>query len=360
MNIIDDVEKKETLVDILSSVTPGTGFREGLDNILDAGTGGFIVVGIDEEVKDMIDGGFFINCEYNPQRVYELSKMDGAIILNEDATKILYANVHMQPDKSYTTSESGTRHRTAQRVAKQSGNLVIAISERRNRITLYKGELKYKLRDIGEITTEATQAIKTFERYKQVLDKALSNLTILEFDDLVTLYEVTNILQRFEMLFRIKAEVRNYVAELGQEGRLINLQLEELLKGLKEEKINFIKDYYNGEKGDLDINGINRELNKFNDEELLEQEKLSYVLGHSKNYSSLDDKVSPKGYRLLGKISRLNKKDIDKLVNEYGDLSSIQDAPMDDLYEIRGISRFKARSIKNGLKRLKFTLELER
>ena len=135
-------------------------------------------------------------------------RWDGAIILDYTAERILYANVHMQPDKNYTTDESGTRHRTAQRIAKQCNKLVIAISEKRNRITLYKGELRYKLRDIGEIMTEATQAIKTFERYKTVLDKALANLTIMEFDDLATLYEVTTILQRFEMIFRIKQEVQ--------------------------------------------------------------------------------------------------------------------------------------------------------
>jgi len=351
---------QENLIDILSSVTPGTSLREGLDNILDAGTGGFIVIGAEDEVEGMLDGGFFINCEFNPQRIYELSKMDGAIVLNDDASKILYANVHMQPNKEYSTNESGTRHRTAQRVAKQSGKLTIAISERRNRITLYRNDFKYKLRDIGEITTEATQAVKTFERYKQVLDRELGNLTLMEFDDLVTLYEVTSILQRYEMLFRIKREVRHYVAELGVEGRLINLQLEELLQGLKEERINFIKDYYNDEREELDIPRINLELEKYSDEELLEPEKLSYVLGHGKSYSSLDNKVSPKGYRLLGKISRLNKKDIEKIINEYEDLASILGASIEELYEIRGISRFKARSIKNGLKRLKFTQELER
>lgn len=355
-----EMNNQENLIDILSNVTPGTNLREGLDNILDAGTGGFIVVGVDKEVEGMLDGGFFINCDYTPQKIYELSKMDGAIILNDAASKILYANVHMQPAKNYSTNESGTRHRTAQRVAKQSGKLTIAISERRNRITLYKNEFKYKLRDIGEITTEAAQAVKTFERYKQVLDKELGNLTIMEFDDLVTLYEVTSILQRYEMLFRIKKEVRHYVAELGLEGRLINLQLEELLQGLKEERVNFIKDYYNHEKEELDIEKINSQLIGYSDEELLEPEKLSYVLGHGRSYSSLDDKVSPKGYRLLGKISRLNKKDIEKIINEYEDLASIQEASIEELYEIRGISKFKARSIKNGLKRLKFTQELER
>lgn len=354
------MKDQEKLIDILSSVTPGTLLREGLDNILDAGTGALLVVGIDEDIDGMLDGGFFINCEYNSQRIYELAKMDGAIILDDTADRILYANVHMQPNKNYSTDESGTRHRTAQRIAKQCNKLVIAISEKRNRITLYKGEFKYKLRDIGEIMTEATQAIKTFERYKTVLDKALANLTIMEFDDLVTLYEVTTILQRFEMIFRIKHEVRNYVAELGVEGRLINLQLEELLQGLKDEKLNFIKDYHNHDKGELDMAAINQELDKLSDEELLEHERLSFILGYGKAYSTLDNKVSSKGYRILGKITRLNKRDVEKIINEYDDLASIQEASSEDLYEIRGISKFKARSIKNGLKRLKFTLELER
>lgn len=265
------------LLSILSQVTPGTRLREGIYNILDAGMGALIVVGMGEEVSKMIDGGFQINCSYTPEKIYELGKMDGAIIVDNKIENILYANVHLQPGMEYTTNESGTRHRTAQRVAKQSDLLVIAISERKKVVTLYKGEMRYRLKNMYEVMTEASQALKTLERYRYVLDKSLGNLTILELDDLVTLYEVTSVLQRFEMVRRIMRELENYVIELGTEGRLINLQVEDLIQGVKEEKHNFIRDYYNGdsngEKGELEISIINDELEKLSDSELLELEK---------------------------------------------------------------------------------------
>jgi diadenylate cyclase len=354
------MQGNEEIIEILSYVAPGTRIREGLNNILDAGTGALIVIGDDENILNMVDGGFFINCSYTPQRVYELAKMDGAIILDYSAEKILYANVHMQPDSFIPTSESGTRHRTAQRVSRQTGNLVIAISEKRNRITLYKENIKYQLRNIPDIMSEANQAIKTLERYKSVLDKVLANLTLMEFDDIVTMYEVTTVLQRFEMLFRISNEVSHYIVELGTEGRLINMQLEELLKGVEEERQNFLKDYYNPEKEELNLETINDDLTKLSDEELLELENLSFILGHSKRSSSLDNKITAKGYRILGKIMRLNKKDIEGIVDSFDDLNAIQEANLEELSELKGISKFKARSIKNGIKRLKFTTELER
>ena len=354
------MQGNEEIVGILSYVAPGTRIREGLNNILDAGTGALIVIGDDEEILNMVDGGFFINCSYTPQRIYELAKMDGAIILDCSAEKILYANVHMQPDSFIPTSESGTRHRTAQRVARQTGNLVIAISEKRNRITLYKEDLKYQLRNIPDIMSEANQAIKTLERYKSVLDKALANVTLMEFDDIVTMYEVTTVMQRFEMLFRISNEVKHYIVELGTEGRLINMQLEELLKGVEEEMQNFIKDYYNPEKGELDFKTLDEDLSKLSDEELLELENISFILGHSKRATALDNKVTAKGYRVLGKIMRLNKKDIEGIVDRFDDLNAVQEANLEELAELKGISKFKARSIKNGMKRLKFTTELER
>jgi len=230
---------------IFSQVTPGTVFREGLDNILDAGTGALVVLDANDTLGDLIDGGFELNCRFTPQRLHELSKMDGAIILDGNATKIKYANVHLQPDKSFKTNESGTRHRTAQRVAKQTDNLVIAISERRNRITLYKGDFRYKVKNLADIMNEASQAMKTFERYKHVLDRALQNITLLEFDGMVTLSEVVTVLQRFEMLVRIRVEVEHSIIELGSEGKFLEIQLEELFKGVLKEEENFIRDYIN-------------------------------------------------------------------------------------------------------------------
>ncbi|MGL4533740.1 MAG: DNA integrity scanning diadenylate cyclase DisA [Fusobacteriaceae bacterium] len=352
--------EEQQLLELISKVTPGTGLREGIFSILEAGRGGLIVVGMNEEIKKMIDGGFVINCEYTPERIYELAKMDGAIIVDENIEKIYYANVHLHPDRSFLTSESGTRHRTAQRMALQTDKLVIAISERKKSVTLYKRDVKYRLKNISMVVEQATQALKTLEKYRHVLDRELSNLTILELDDLVTIKDVSSVVQRFEMVYRIKKELQSYVVELGLEGRLINLQMQELLLNIKEEKVNFIKDYYNSEKGTLNIIKINTELEKLTDIELLELEKFCGILGHGKTQSSLDNRVVTKGYRVLGKISKLNKKDVEKLITIYDDLSTLQEATEDELSEIKGISKFKIKAIKNGLKRLKSSIESEK
>jgi len=176
-----------------------------------------------------VDGGFSINCDFTPSNLYELAKMDGAIILSEDLKRILYANTQLVPEPTIPSTETGIRHRTAERVAKQTGKLVISISQRRNIITLYQGNLRYTLKDMGVILTKANQAIQTLEKYKAVLDQAFTNLGASEFEELVTLHEVSNVMQRAEMVLRVKAEIQRYINELGTEGRLISMQLEELV-----------------------------------------------------------------------------------------------------------------------------------
>lgn len=352
-------EKRDDFVEILSMVSPGTEIRKGLDNIVHAGKGALIVIGDSEEILKLVDGGFYINCDYNPQRIYELAKMDGAIVINTLIKKILYANVQLLPDASIETSESGTRHKTSERFAKQTENLVISISERRKVITLYRGEFKYILRNTIDIMSEANQAIKTLERYTSVLEKALTNLTIMEFDDLVTIYEVTMAIQRFEMVFRIKEEVEKYIVELGTEGRLINMQLEELLIGVYDEMEALVRDYINIKK-ELEVEAVLQEIHNLNLEDLLEVGNIAFILGHERSYSALDKKIIPRGHRLLGKVLKLTKRDVEKLINEFEEFNNILEATTEDLAEIRGISKFKARSIKNGLNRLKITTLLEK
>ncbi len=346
---------------IFAQITPGTVFREGLDNILDAGTGALVILDETEDLDDILDGGFEINCRFTPQRLHELSKMDGAIILDKNATKIKYANVHLQPDKIFKTNESGTRHRTAQRVAKQTGNLVIAISERRNRITVYKGGFRYKVKKLADVMIEGSQAMKTFERYKHVLDRALQNITLLEFDGMVTLSEVVTVLQRFEMLVRIRKEVENSIIELGIEGKFLEIQLEELFKGVLREEENFIKDYINLVLEDeIDAGIVKKRLMELGDLELLESENLAVALGYSRSAATFDMELDTRGYRTLNKITRITKKDTEKIINKHNALSNILGLTEEDFMEIRGISKFKARSIKKGLERLRITAEWEK
>ncbi|HPC77625.1 MAG TPA: DNA integrity scanning diadenylate cyclase DisA, partial [bacterium] len=219
----------------LKLTAPGTLLREGLDRILSAKMGALIVVGGNlEQLNSIISGGFSLNCDFTPEAVYELAKMDGAIVISEDLKKILYANVQLSPDISISTVE---------RVAKQISSLVIAISERREIITLYIGNTRYVLQDIRNLLVKANQGLQVLERYRLILDQAMSNLTTLELEDSVTLFDILWSLYRIEMVVRIAQEVERYIIELGIEGRLVKMQLDELIGGVQEEEILLIKDY---------------------------------------------------------------------------------------------------------------------
>ena len=199
----------EQMLKTVGMLAPGTMLYEGLENILRARTGALIVVGDSEQVLDLVDGGFRIDSEMRPTSLYELAKMDGAIVLSSDARRILLANAQLNPDPLIPTFETGTRHRTAERVARQTGELVISISQRRNVITLYQGNFKYVLRDVSVILAKANQALQTLEKYKSVMEQALTNISALEFEDLITLTDVTQVLQRAQMVERIATRLRH-------------------------------------------------------------------------------------------------------------------------------------------------------
>ena len=229
----------EILTEILKTIAPGTTLRDGLENILKAKTGALIIVGDSKEIMDIVDGGFKINEDCTPARLYELAKMDGAIVLSSDMKKILLANAQIMPSHSIPTQETGTRHRTA----RQTGSLVISISQRRNIITVFKGELRYTIEETSKIITKANQALQILEKYKKVFDNNLSILNEYEFNDIVTLDNVINCIQRAEKVMRVVEEVKKSIYELGTDGRLVQMQLDELIGGLETEELLIIKDY---------------------------------------------------------------------------------------------------------------------
>ena len=210
----EKMPSEEFLIDILKIIAPGTKFREGLDNILKAKTGALIVIGDSEEIMDIADGGFKINEEYTPSRLYELAKMDGAIILSKDLKKILLANTQIIPSPKIPTQETGTRHRTAERTAKQTGELVISISQRRNIITVFKGNFRYTIESTSKIISKANQALQTLSNYKKVFDTKLGILNEYEFNDIVTLDNVITCIQRAEMVMRVADQVKRFIYEL--------------------------------------------------------------------------------------------------------------------------------------------------
>jgi len=343
------IEKGTGIKNVLKIMCPGTQLREGLENILRAKTGGLLVIGDDEEAMKLVDGGFYINSEYTPSYAYELAKMDGAIVITEDLKKIVCANAQLIPDSSIPTYETGTRHRTAHRVAKQTNNIVIAISQRRNIITMYKGDIKYVLRESSIILSKANQAIQTLEKYVAVLERIINNLNILEFQDLTTLFDVVTAVQRTEMVMRIVEEINMYILELGNEGRLISMQLNELIKNIERDGILLIKDYC---KECFKYTDIYEHIQKLNATELLDLDAISRVLGYS-GIPLMDTLISPKGYRVLSKVPRIPANVIDNLIKEFKELSNIIDADIIDLDNVEGIGDARATAIKDGLKRIK-------
>ena len=352
----------EDMMRILDMIAPGTVFRAGLENVLRAQTGALIVVGDSEEVLELVDGGFRIEAEVSPARLYELAKMDGAIILDYDLEKILIANAHLIPDSKISSRETGTRHRTAERLAKQTDQLIIAISQRRDIITLYKGSIKHVVEDIRVVLSKANQAVQTLDKYRSVLDQSLTNLSALEFEDLVTISDVVTVLQRAEMVLKIQREIEKYITELGTEGRLIKMQLDELMTDVREECVLLIRDYvrYEEEKEKPDPEEILIELTDWSSDEMLSTSTISKALGLGGSVDSMDLSISPRGYRLLRKIPRLPMPVIENLVERFNDLPAVVEASSEELDEVDGIGEVRAQSIKDGLRRLRDQVLLDR
>ncbi len=342
----------DTFLQTLKMLSPGGMLQTGLENILRARTGGLLVVGDYPEVLALCNGGFRIDAEFSPAALYELAKMDGAIILSHDAKRILLANTELTPDPATPTTETGTRHRTAQRVAKQTDALVLAISQRRNIITVYRGDMRYVLRDVSVILTKANQALATLERYKNVLEQALSSLSALEFEGLATVHDVITCLQRALMVDRVANEIELYVAELGTEGRLVSMQLEELMMNIKDEGALVVKDYIAADKADL-ADEVMESLARWSSEELLDQQQIARALALGGSNVNLESAVIPRGHRILHKISRLPTVVIENLVHTFGTLPAVFNATIAELDAVEGIGEVRARMIKEGLRRLR-------
>ncbi|MTI80705.1 MAG: DNA integrity scanning protein DisA [Firmicutes bacterium] len=356
--MLKDEKIEDELLQVLRKVAPGTPLRDGMENILRAKTGALIVIGDSPEVMNISEGGFEINADFTPASLYELAKMDGAIIISEDTKQIIAANKQLIPDLLIPSTETGIRHRTAERVAKQSVELVISVSQRRGVITLYKGSLKYVLKDIGVILAKANQAIQTLEKYRSVLDQVVLELSNLEFLDSVSLYDVTKAIQRVEMVMRVVKEIERYTSELGVEGRLITMQMEELVSNVEVEGLLIIQDYTTDvEKSPESIFEM---INSWPAEDLLDFALIARALGYSGGQSILEQNVTPRGYRVLRKIPRLPVPVIENLVDSFGTLQHILRASIEQLDDVEGIGEVRARSIKEGLRRYRDKLIQDR
>ncbi len=352
----------ERLRATLATIAPGTELRDALERILRGNTGGLIVLGYDKTVDSLCTGGFNLDIETSAPLMRELAKMDGAIVLDSNGARIVKANVHLQPDPTIPTSESGTRHRTAERTSRQVGFPVISVSQSMRIIALYVGGRRYVLDDSGAILSRANQALATLERYKLRLDEVSGTLSALEIEDLVTVRDAAAVAQRLEMVRRIASEIEGYVVELGTDGRLLSLQLDELLAGVEPERELVVRDYLPAPTGKRarTADDVLRDFDDLSPSELLDMSTIARVMGYSAGADALDAPVSPRGYRLLAKVPRLPNLVVDRLVEHFGGLQKLLAAGIDDLQAVEGVGETRARSVREGLSRLAESSILER
>src|SRR5882762_6620571 len=285
----DELESRQEprLVKALEMVAPGTALREGIDSILHARTGGLLLIGEVDDLSFLFSGGIKLDIDYTPPLLFQLAKMDGAIVLNGNSTKIAAANVQLIPDPTILSLETGTRERTAERVSKQTESLVIAISQRRDVVSLYVDGAKYILEDIPVVLAKANQALATLDKYRTRLDQVSTRLTALEFEGGVTLHDVLTVLQRAELVTRMAVEIERYGVELGTEGRLIEMQLEETMVGTSADKAALIHDYLVDDSDEAFAQALDQ-MGRLPHADLLDFGRMAEVLGHDRKLNTLD------------------------------------------------------------------------
>lgn len=353
-------EREERLRATLALLAPGTGLRDGLERILRGNTGALIVLGHDKVVEELCTGGFELDVEFSATRLRELAKMDGAVVLNTDCARILRAAVHLMPDPSIPTDESGTRHRSAERTAIQTGFPVISVSQSMRIISLYGVGPRYVLENSAGVLSRAHQALATLERYKMRLDEVAGTLSALEIEDLVTVRDAVSVAQRLEMVRRIADEIEGYVIELGVDGRLLALQLDELMGGVNAERTLVVRDYLPAGRRGKSARDALAELDLLSATELVDLTLVAKALGYPQTAEALDVAVSPRGYRLLAKVPRLPGSIVDRIIDHFKGLQKLLAASVEDLQAVDGVGEGRARSVREGLSRLAESSILER
>jgi diadenylate cyclase len=351
---IGAVSPRPTLRETVGRIAPGTALRDGLDRILRGRTGALIVLGYDDGVETICDGGFALDVRYAPTRLRELSKMDGAVVLSTDGSRIVRANVQLVPDPSIPTDESGTRHRSAERTAIQTGYPVISVSHSMSIVTVYVAGERHVVADSATILSRANQAIATLERYKSRLDEVSRQLSTAEIEDFVTLRDVMTVVQRLEMVRRIGLEIDSDAVELGTDGRQLRLQLEELLGGNDTSRELIVRDYHASPDApsESEVGGTLEALDGLSDAELLDFTALAQVFGYPSTPEAQDSALSSRGYRAMAGIPRLQFAHVELLVRTFGSLQGLLAASASDLQSVEGIGAMWARHVREGLSQL--------
>jgi len=347
----DPRRKDPELLDAIAKIAPGTGLREAVDDVIRSHEGALIVVGDPNELSFLYSGGIRLDAPFRPQLLYELAKMDGAIIVDEAIKRLAWANVQLMPDPTIPSNETGTRHRTAERVAKQTGALVVSVSQQRETVTIFVGPARYQLDPVADVLAKTNQALGTLDTYRQRLEQVLTRLTALEFQNAVVLDDVLVVLQRAEMTSRMAQRITRDCVELGSEGRMIRLQLEELVGDVPRERDAIVRDYAVLGAGDEATDAL-AELAALSYQELLEFGRLAEVLGYDRGVNPLDQTVVARGYRTLTHIPRLPEPLVRRVVSNLGSLEAVVRASQRELESVEGVGTVRAREIREGLRRL--------
>ena len=353
-------DPEQVLRQTLAMIAPGTVLRDGLERIVLGRTGGLILLGHDKLVDQLTGGGFTLDVELTATRLRELAKMDGAIICDAGVTRIHKAAAQLLPDPAIPTDETGTRHRTADRIAKQTGLPVVSVSKSMSTIALYVAGRRYVLEDRAAILARADQAISTLERYKARLDTVTGALFALEIEDLVTVRDVALVAQRLEMVRRIAREIEGYVVELGTDGRLLKMQLDELVAGIETERDVVLRDYVPSAVKGSKVKALPAAavaIEGLNDSQLLDLGEIANALGLG---TAPDASAGPRGYRMLARVPRLSETIVERLVSHFHRLQPLLSASIDELQAVEGVGETRARYIRDGLARIAESTMLER
>jgi diadenylate cyclase len=314
----DPRRKNPELLAAIAKIAPGTGLREAVDDVIRSHEGALIVVGDPNELSFLYSGGIRLDAPFRPQLLYELAKMDGAIIVDEAVKRLAWANVQLMPDPTIPSNETGTRHRTAERVAKQTGALVVSVSQQRETVTIFVGPARYQLDPVADVLAKTNQALGTLDTYRQRLEQVLTRLTALEFQNAVMLDDVLVVLQRAEMIARMAARItRDCILGPGEEATTAL----------------------------ADLSGVSYQ-------ELLEFGRLAEVLGYERGVNPLDQAVVPRGYRVLSHLPRLPEPLVRRVVSDLGSLEAVVRASQRELESVEGVGTVRAREIREGLRRL--------
>lgn len=339
------------LVAALQMIAPGTLLREAIENIVRARTGALLVFAEEDKIQPIISGGIDIDVALRPMILYELAKMDGAILLDQTGSHIIHANVQLMPDASIDSQETGTRHRTAERVAKQLGCVAISISASRDVVSVYVDQIRYIMDPIRAVLSKADQALQTLERFKHRLNQVTATLSVLEFQERATLFDVATVLQRIEMVLTLAHLIDRYMTELGTEGRLVELQMEELLRNVREDRAAVLADYLPDPTPER-LGTALEALIEIPSDELISLESIGMILGYAPSENVLETHVRPRGLRMLQKIPRVNQEAVAAVLQRFADLHAILEAPVEELATLEGVGPERAKCINEGLLRL--------